>query len=529
MFDFEGDLAPIGQSTVSLLAATDIFFEESYWRDHLCFSWDFHTWRGPEEMSSFLQKLGHGCRFRRVSIDNSGDPDKRPALVSADHYSNIRGVQLYIDIETIPERGRAWWKAFTIYTGLVELRGHAKTIGRRRRSGHIHSLPGTATESDSWQRRRTAQKNFEGDSQPTVLVIGPGQAGLSAGARLTPIGLGDCWRTRYLRLVLHGPVWYNHMPYLPFPVSWPVFAAKDQVAEFLEAYGQLMELNVWSSATLKRANCDGSSWEVTIEHHSEEGGIEVRTLRTHHIIQATGVNGEPKIPRIEGLSDFRGHICHSSQFSSAEPATPTKQIVVVGTGVSGHDIAQDFYGRGHHVTLVQRSPTCIDTTAYVYGQGLYSEDGPAAEDADFLTHSVPLPLLNRREIEKTDQHMIENKEHFEGLEKAGFRVDRGPDGAGRKFKFLQYAGGSYIDVKQGAVARINLHSLLLDDGTKLPADEIVFATGYSSMLATTRKIIGADFTRQLKEVNFALCRYYSKILAPQIKAIEDGIMRYEDL
>ncbi|RYP07631.1 hypothetical protein DL765_009084 [Monosporascus sp. GIB2] len=298
---------------------------------------------------------------------------------------------------------------------------------------------------------RTMQKNFETGLQPAVLIIGAGQAGLSAGARLTQLGV----------------------------------------------------------------TC------LIIDQH-------------------------PKI----------------------KSTAAGKRVVVVGSGVSGHDIAQDFYERGHHVTLVQRDPTCIDRTAYVYGQGLYSEDGLTTEDADFLTHSVPLPLLKRREIEKTEQHMLENKEYFEALEKAGFRVDKGPDGAGRKFKFLQYAGGSYIDVgasqliidghikvKQGAVARINPHSLLLDNHTELPADEIVFATGYSSMLETTKKIMGVDFASQLKDVwgidaegelrsiwrqwghpgywfaggNFALCRYYSRMLALQIKAIEEGIMRYPNL
>lgn len=222
------------------------------------------------------------------------------------------------------------------------------------------------------------------------------------------------------------------MPYLPFPINWPVFAAKDKVAEFLESYAQLMDLNMWSSTVLRHAQWDdtGKRWEVTVERSRlVESITETRTLRPHHIIQATGVNGEPKIPDIDGIDDFHGRICHSSQFTRAEPDV-SKRVVVVGTGVSGHDIAQDYFERGNHVTLVQRGPTCIDRTAYVYGQGLYSEDGPAIEDADFLTHSVPLPLLKRREIEKTDRHMLENKEYFEGLKQAGFSVDRGPDGAG---------------------------------------------------------------------------------------------------
>ncbi|OAQ99480.1 hypothetical protein LLEC1_02333 [Akanthomyces lecanii] len=613
----QGDAAPIGQSSAKLPAATypkpslpsdvnagvvaadwvkcfqefmqtrpvlppkDLFFEESYWRDHLCFSWDFHTWRGPETICAALQRLQHGGQSQQLSINIDNNVARKPALQSVDHYGSVRGVQVHLEIETGVGKGKGLvrllhdadsqkWKAFTFYTALVELHGHAETVGRKRPVGHIHR---TASKLGSWPSIRHAQKNFEMGLQPTTL------AGLSAAARLTQLGipclvidqrpkLGDCWHSRYLRLVLHDPVWYNHMPYIPFPDNWPVFAPKDKVAEFLQSYAQLMDLNTWTSATLKRAKWDGSGWEVEIERATDGGGTEVRKLRTNHIIQATGINSEPKVPRVPGISEFGGPIYHSSEFTAAESTTTPKKVVVVGTGVSGHDIAQEFSEHGHDVTLVQRGATCIDRTAYVYGQGLYSEDGPPTEDADFITHSVPLPVLKRKEIEKTDEHMLENKQYFEALEKAGFKIDRGPDGAGRKFKFIQYAGGSYIDVgalqliidgrikvRQGAVAQVKVHSLLLDDGTELPADEIVFATGFSSMLATAGKIMGGDFVRQLDEVwgvdeegemrsiwrqsghpgywfaggNFALCRYYSKLLALQIKAIEEGIAHYVDL
>lgn len=53
---------------------------------------------------------------------------------------------------------------------------------------------------------------------------------------------------------------------------------------------------------------------------------------------------------------------------------------------------------------------------------------------------------------------------------------------------------------KGRVARINAHALILEDGTELPVDEIIFATGYTSMLETTEKILSADFADQLKEV-----------------------------
>lgn len=65
------------------------------------------------------------------------------------------------------------------------------------------------------------------------MLLGAGQGGLTVAARLKQLGvktlivdrnkrIGDNWRNRYHQLVLHDPVWYDHMPYLPFPENWPV-------------------------------------------------------------------------------------------------------------------------------------------------------------------------------------------------------------------------------------------------------------------------------------------------------------------
>lgn len=226
------------------------------------------------------------------------------------------------------------------------------------------------------------------------------------------------------------------MPYLPFPENWPVFAPKDKLADFMESYAQIMELNIWTSTQLRQAHWDGKAWEVTLERSRchNQGVAEVRVFRPRHIIQATGVNGTPWMPKIEGMDDFKGHrLCHSSEFTSAPPSTAAggrKRVVVVGTGVSGHDIAQDYHEQGHAVTIVQRSPTCVDVSDYSHGQGLYSDTGPSTDAADFITHSVPLAVLKRREIEKTQELERNHHDFFEGLRRAGFAVDKGPDGAG---------------------------------------------------------------------------------------------------
>jgi hypothetical protein len=91
--------------------------------------------------------------------------------------------------------------------------------------------------------------------------------------------IGDNWRRRYHQLVLHDPVWFDHMPYLPFPQSWPVFTPKDKLAEFFEAYAKLLELNVWTRTTLK-----SSSWSDVLPSEEQEVGSREPYVQCLHIL-----------------------------------------------------------------------------------------------------------------------------------------------------------------------------------------------------------------------------------------------------
>ena len=99
------------------------------------------------------------------------------------------------------------------------------------------------------------------------VIVGGGQGGIALGARLRRLGVptliveknerpGDSWRKRYKSLCLHDPVWYDHLPYLPFPDHWPVFSPKDKIGDWLEMYTKVMELNYWSSTTRCKARYD---------------------------------------------------------------------------------------------------------------------------------------------------------------------------------------------------------------------------------------------------------------------------------
>jgi len=239
--------------------------------------------------------------------------------------------------------------------------------------------------------------------------------------------------------------------------------------------------------------------------------------------------------------------------------------------------------------MIQRSSTCVISSKAILDiglAGLYDEQGPPVEDADVAFWSIPSSVL--KSIHQ-DVNALQNK-HDEkllaGLEKAGFKLDQGPDGSGLFMKYFQRGGGYYIDVgasqliidgkikiKQGQeIAEILPNGLKFADGSELPADEIVFATGYKNMRTQARSIFGAELADQVQDVwgfdeegeirtivsfpqdnqmkrllsssiqwrktghpgfwffggNLALCRYWSRMIALQIKGLEEGICKYDD-
>ena len=381
--------------------------------------------------------------------------------------------------------------------------------------------------------------------------------------------VGDNWRKRYHQLVLHDPVWYDHMPYLKFPETWPIYTPKDKLADWFATYAKALELNVWMKTTVESASFDGATktWTVKINRTRPDGTVEPRTLHPKHIIQATGHSGKEHFPDIKGRDSFKGDLlAHSSRFPGAKPNGAGKKAVVIGACNSSHDICQDYYENGYDVTMVQRSSTFVITSeagsAVLLGS-LYSEDGPALEDSDMLSWGSPSEVMKAVHRDVMVAQAAYDGEVLAGLERAGFKTDRGPEGAGLFFKYLQRGGGYYIDVGASRliidgkvkvqhgkeISEILPHGLRLSDGTELEADEIIFATGYENMRTTAGNIFGGQVADKLKGVwgldeegelrslwrktghpgfwfhagNLAICRYFSRILALQIKAQLEGL------
>ena len=237
-------------------------------------------------------------------------------------------------------------------------------------------------------------------------------------------------------------------------------------------------------------------------------------------VLATGHAGEPQIPSFPGQTEFKGQDYHGSQHQDASLSgdLSNKKVIVIGTGNSGHDIAQDFCVYGARVTMVQRRPTYIiqaKVGLLIPHQGMYDEDGPPTEDADVYAQSLPNSVQFALNVGLTKRIAVAEKDNLDGLAKVGFQVDFGVDGSGIDRKYKTRGGGYYIDVgcsqlivddkikvvqSPGGIARFEETALVLADGRKLDADVVVLATGYDNMRTSVRKILGDRVADRCKEV-----------------------------
>ena len=479
--------------------AAALFGEDSYWRDLVSFTWNLRTEEGRGAIREML-----AARLADVQPSNfqlQGDATEAGGITEA-----------WFTFETAVARGLGHLRlmnglAWTFLTTMVELKGHEEKKGTRRIKGAEHGVhPGRHT----WLEERQHEAATLGyTEQPEVVIIGGGQGGIGLGARLRRLGVptiiieknaraGDSWRNRYKSLCLHDPVWYDHMPYLPFPDDWPVFCPKDKVGDWLESYTKLMELNYWSSTVAEKARWDEDAqrWEVRVVRDGQPV-----TLRPKQLVFALGVSGYANVPKIPGAETFLGQQHHSSKHPGGD-AWRGKKAVVLGSNNSAHDICADLWENGADVTMVQRSSTHIapsDSLMELALGGLYSEQAVASgidhHKADLVFASVPYKIMHTFHIPVYEEMKRRDADLYRRLEEAGFMLDFGEDGSGLFMKYLRRGSGYYIDVgaseliANGSVhlrsrvdiARVNPTSVTLTDGSELPCDLLVYATGYGSM------------------------------------------------
>ncbi len=491
-------------------SAATVFGDESYWRDLVAFTWNIKTVEGRAAIAEMATATAPVARASDFALE--GDASVADGVTEA-WFSFQTAVGTGRGILRLRD-GRCW----TLLTTLSGLRDHPERIGHARPKGVEH---GVARDRRTWLENREAEQRALGvTTQPYCLIVGGGQGGIGLAARLRQLDVptliveknarpGDSWRKRYKSLCLHDPVWYDHMPYLPFPDNWPVFTPKDKLGDWLEMYTSVMELDYWGSTECRHAryDADAGEWEVHVTRDGED-----LVLRPRQLVLATGMSGVPNIPDIPGAESFEGELHHSSQHPGPD-AWAGKRCVVLGSNNSAHDICAALWEAGAEVTMIQRSSTHIvrsESLMDVVLGPLYSEDavrnGIDHDAADLLFASIPYRVLPTVQKPAFDTIRARDADLYRRLAAAGFLLDFGADDSGLFLKYLRRGSGYYIDVgaselvASGAIglrsgvtiARINPRSVTLSDGSELPADLIVYATGYGSMNGWAAKLISQD-------------------------------------
>ena len=327
-------------------AAALFHSEDSYWRDLVSFSWNLATFEGRDEIGAALAATTPAAKPSCFTLQ--GEP-----TVADTH------VEGWFTFETEVGRGKGLvrlkdGKAWTLLTTMQELKGfeEGNDANGNRPRGVVH---GSHAGRLSWLEQKTLDEEslgYDADNQPYVVIIGGGQGAIALGARLKQLNVpaiiiekneraGDSWRKRYRSLCLHDPVWYDHLPYLPFPENWPVFSPKDKIGDWLEMYTKIFgelshkqsppqpdsqggsdshrllvffsELNYWSSSTVTSAsfNEDTSEWSVNVSRGSHAGYPHVDklvTLKPTHVVMATGMSGFANMPIFVGEETFNGSL-----------------------------------------------------------------------------------------------------------------------------------------------------------------------------------------------------------------------------
>ncbi|TCD62522.1 hypothetical protein EIP91_006771 [Steccherinum ochraceum] len=539
---------------------------DGWWRDLFALTWDLRTFQGAAKIKQFLQD-------RLASEQLSGFKFVEAALESP--YPDIKWIRLQFEFETKVALGQITallvptangsWQSFVLCSNLENLKGFPEKMGELRSFAPNHG---------KWQEQRDREQAFA-DGDPDVLIIGAGQSGLDLAARLKNLGVsplivekqprvGDQWRNRYQALCLHDPIWFNQLPYLNFPETWPTFIPARKLADWLEFYASVMELNIWNSAAVTKAVRDeaANKWVVTVE----KGDGSERILRVDHLVFALGLGaGSINVPNIPGKAKFQGQVLHSTQHRSAKDHLG-KKVVIVGACTSAHDLAADYVDHGVDVTMFQRSSTYIMTTkegSPRLMKPLYWQGAPPSEYADRIANATPI-YFNKLVAQRQTADIAEaDKVLLDGLKRVGYNLNMGDDGSGFLFLALKRAGGYYLDVgacqlivdgkikikNNTQIERYTKTGLKFTDGSELEADVVLYATGFGDVRDPIRKICGEEVGAKLPPIwglneegelrgtwrelgtpglwymmgNLAWSRFFSKHVALQIKAKQEGV------
>ncbi|KIW56390.1 hypothetical protein PV05_05055 [Exophiala xenobiotica] len=424
------------------------------------------------------------------------------------------------------------WKIWLMRTIIGQLKGQpsvdkldalATSNGEKLLNGssdHSNGETTNGTVTNGTVQNGTSTPSQHVDFQ--CVVIGGGQAGLSVGGRLKALGVsyvvmdkhdevGDSWAKRYDSTRLHTVREFAHLPFeRTFPATYQEFLTKDDLAKGFREWAAKFDINIWTSTTVESGSwvSEHDTWELKIRRDGDQ-----QTVTCSYIVLAVGANSRfPVAPTYENREAFRGLVQHSGEYTNPK-AWVGKHGIVVGSGNTAHDVADDMYSNGMaSVTMVQRNPTFV-IPIELYREThdrLYNANTPT-ELADMMFFTGPAVMTRLMAGKMLHAKIRQHPERFDALEKAGFLLDRYAD---MGYVIYVRQGGHYMDVGTSGKIAAGLIKMKTDslpvrwvedglvcaNGDHLKADVVVFSTGFvGNMRLLVAELLGNDVAAQVED------------------------------
>ncbi|KAK4558606.1 hypothetical protein RGQ29_008064 [Quercus rubra] len=313
--------------------------------------------------------------------------------------------------------------------------------------------------------------------EQVTIIVGSGPSGLATAACLSQQSIPyiilereDCiasiWKKySYDRLHLHLAKQFCELPYMSFPASYPTFVPKKLFIQYLDDYVSHFNISPMFQRTVEFAEYNEVSKRWIVKARNASSG-EVEIYSAKFLVVATGETTNPFTPEVEGLNTFPGEVLHSTQYKLGREFK-NKNVLVVGSGNSGVEIALDLANHGAKTSIIFRSPVHFLSREMVY---------------------LGLTMLKYFPFSLVDFLMVMLSKLFYGdLTKYGItRPTEGP--FSMKIKYGKYPVvdvGTYnkiksreIQVLPAEILQIKGNDILFKNGKLHPFDDIIFCTGF---------------------------------------------------
>jgi cation diffusion facilitator CzcD-associated flavoprotein CzcO len=305
-----------------------------------------------------------------------------------------------------------------------------------------------------------------------AIVVGAGSAGLSAATALQKRGfetltlessdrIGASWRSRYEELRLNSWRAMSNLQGYRMPLSAGRHPTRDDFVAYLDRYAAHHGLNVRFNTSLTGVERAEDLWRLETSTH---------TYLARYLVIATGWDVVAVMPDWPGKEGFTPELIHSSEFRGAR-AYRGREVLIVGAGNSGVDIAGHLIAGGANVTMSMRTPPNLSNADFlgIPGQPLLVliADHLPMRLADFnfsMIQRLAFGDLTRFGIPRAPEGPYANFHHH-------FRnpaVDNG-------FVAALKQGLAYV---VGEVQRLEASEVVLVDGERLRPDAVICATGF---------------------------------------------------